>query len=619
MTQKKLNGKKEVIHYHIQPSQPTAHIFYVSCEIQDPDPLGEVFALPAWIPGSYLIRDFARHIISLSAKADQQVALVEKFCKDHWCVKSPIGTKSLTLHYEVYAWDLSVRGAHLDNTHAFFNGSSVFLRVIKRENWPCHVQIAPPPGKTYANWRVATSLPTRGKTPALHFGAYQAENYDDLIDHPVEMGHFDLIEFKTRGVAHRLALSGRHYANLDRLTSDLKRICSWQIDFWGAPQATPHYTFLTTVVGDGYGGLEHRASTALICKRNDLPPQNDSTPKKLKEGYRNFLGLAAHEYFHTWLVKRIKPAEFIHLDLQKENPTELLWLFEGFTAYYDDLCLLRCGLLNVEQYLICLSKTIAQVYGAPGRHQQSLAAASFDAWTKFYKADENTPNACISYYAKGALLALGLDLTLREASQGQRSLDDLMRRLWIDYGVTGQGVTEADVFRIAQELTTPDAQEKLTQFLHKALHSTEELPLAEQLAGHGVQLSFVDGGAPSFGIKLAPDMNDKEVRISTVFKGSAAEKAGLAAHDLLLAVDGLRVLPGQLEKLLASFAVGERVEVHVFRRDELMQFRVRLQAAEPKACQLALLETSSQDILQLRAKWLNPDKKNPPRFQRRRA
>jgi predicted metalloprotease with PDZ domain len=591
------------IRYRIQAISPQAHLFAVDCIIPNPSAEGEVLALPAWIPGSYLIRDFARHIVSLSAQADDQelpAAAIDKFCKDQWRIKAPADSASLSVRCEVYAWDLSVRGAHLDTTHGFFNGTSVFLRVVGREAMPCLVDIEAPEGAAYREWRVATSLPPAPNTKPLHFGRYQAASYDELIDHPVEMGSFDLVEFKARGVDHRFALTGRHHADLPRLAADLKRICAWQLEFWGGPPPMRSYTFLTTAVGDGYGGLEHRASTALLCRREDLPRPGDTA---VNEPYRNFLGLASHEYFHTWLVKRIKPAEFVELDLQRENPTELLWLFEGFTSYYDDLSLLRCGLIDLEAYLVCLCKTIANVYGVPGRFRQSVAAASRDAWIKFYKPDENTVNSTISYYAKGALVALALDLSLREASRGKHSLDDLMRRLWREHSLSGDGVREADVRRMADDL----AGTSLSKFFDKALHGTEDLPLGKLLSRHGIELSFSGGGGPSLGVKLAADSPPHEAKIATVFAGGAAEQAGLAGNDVIVAIGGLRANARNLDALLSPYAVDDEVEVHAFRRDELLRPIVRLAAATPTTCNLALAKKTSAAARKLREAWLRQD------------
>lgn len=584
-------NKTSGIRYTICPQQPTAHLFSVSCEVDRPARDGEVFTLPAWIPGSYMIRDFARHIVRLEALADGDPVAATKIAKDRWRVVPPPGCRRLVVRTEVYAWDLSVRGAHLDAGHGFFNGTSVFFRVEGREAQRCEVDIQAPPGPS-KSWRVATAL-QRKKVAPDGFGRYCADNYAELIDHPVELGDFDRFAFRAGGVRHEVAVTGRHHTDLKRLERDMKAICRWQIDFWGGDAPMDRYVFLVTAVGEGYGGLEHRASTALLCSREDLPKRGDA---KIGERYRNFIGLVSHEYFHTWLVKRIRPADFDELDLQRENLTEMLWLFEGFTSYYDDLALLRCGLIDAADYLVCLSKTVAAVHGAPGRHRQSVAQASIDAWIKFYRPDENSPNANVSYYAKGALVALTLDLTLRQASAGQASLDDLMRALWNEFGRTGRGVREADVRRLAAEL----AGCPLDDFFAASVHGTGDLPLASFLESFGVELNFTDGGAPSLGVRL----ETAEPRISCALAGGAAAASGLSGGDLLVAVDGLRVTASNLDLLLAQHQCGETVEVHAFRRDELMRFRVRLQAAEPKTCQLKLAARPGKEARKRRQAWL---------------
>ena len=412
--------------YTIQAVQPAAHLFEVSLRLAEPDPAGQVFSLPAWIPGSYMIREFARNIVSLSAEAGGKAVPATKLDKHSW--RLPAGIQGpVTLRYTVYAWDLSVRSAHLDQTHGFFNGTSVFLAAHGHEDAPHRVNIRPPKGLEDARWRVATSLPEavgeKGAAERYGFGLYRADSYDDLIDHPVEMGTFTLGEFEACGVPHAVAITGRHDCDMGRLLADLKPVCERQIRLFGEPAPMSRYVFLTTAVGDGYGGLEHRASTALLCSRADLPHvgMDEAT-----DGYRQFLGLCSHEYFHTWNVKRIKPAAFVPYRLAEESYTRLLWAFEGFTSYYDDLMLVRSQRIGLDDYLGLLAKTITQVHKGSGRHKQSVAESSFEAWTKYYRQDENSPNAIVSYYTKGALVALLLDLRLRAESHGARSLDTLM-------------------------------------------------------------------------------------------------------------------------------------------------------------------------------------------------
>ena len=595
---------KAPIHYVVFPAHPAAHRFEVRCVVESPDPTGQRFALPAWIPGSYLIRDFARNIVSIRAEAGGKPVALEKTDKHTWRAASLKQPAALTVVIEVYAWDLSVRGAHFDETHAFFNGTSTFLRVIGQEDAPCLVDIQPPEGERYKDWRVATAMSPahsgndrRGKAKRHGFGLYCAENYDELIDHPVEMGHFSHATFEACGVPHEVVITGRHDCDMSRLCRDLKRICEWQIRFFGEPAPMSRYVFLVTAVGNGYGGLEHRASTALLCSRNDLPFAGMSG---LPEGYRTFLGLCSHEYFHTWNVKRIKPAAFTPYDLERENYTTLLWAFEGFTSYYDDLALLRSGAIELKDWLDLMAKTISNVLRTPGRLKQSLAESSFDAWSKFYRPDENTPNAVVSYYAKGALFALALDLTLRAKTDGRVALDDVMRALWERHGKTGIGVGEDDIRRIAEECSGL----KLKRLFADGVSGTHDLPLRKLLAPFGVDLTLEVTAAaktPSLGVKINAEANvANEIRLATVFDGGAAQTAGLAAGDALVAVDGLRVTPSTLDKLLARHQPGDTVRIHAFRRDELMEFTVRLDPPPADNARLAIREGAYP----LRKPWL---------------
>ena len=570
------------IHYQIRALNPAAHRYEVICTVANPDPAGQRFALPAWIPGSYLIRDFARHIVAIRAEADGKPVHLTKLDKHTWQAATLRAGQTLRIICEIHAWDLSVRGAHLDETHGFFNGANVFLRVLGQEDSPCLLDIQATAGQIFSDWRVSTALePARGEAGCAKrhgFGLYHAASYDELIDHPVEMGRFTLASFTACGVPHEIAITGRHDADLARLTADLKKICEWQIRFFGEPAPMKRYVFLVTAVGEGYGGLEHRASTALLCARRNLPWRG---MQGMSEGYRDFLGLCSHEYFHTWNVKRIKPAAFVPYDLDRENYTTQLWAFEGITSYYDDLALLRSGVIDVKDYLELLAKTIGNVQKTPGRLRQSLADSSFDAWSKFYKPDENTPNAVISYYAKGSLAALALDLTLRSKTQGKISLDDVMRTLWQRHGQTGLGVAENGVQKIAEELSGL----RLQRFFADYVQGVRELPLKPLLAEFGIRLAWEGSQIPALGIKAANEGN--EIRLATVFDGSAAQRAGLASGDTLVAIDGLRAAPGALEKQLLRYRPGDVLKVHAFRRDELMEFSVRLDPPEANDARLS--------------------------------
>ncbi|GAB3415669.1 M61 family metallopeptidase [Massilia agilis] len=568
------------VQYTILPRDLSGHLFDVTVTVAEPDPQGQVFALPAWIPGSYMIREFARNIVRIRAESNGQAVALEKVDKHTW--KAAPCSGPLMVWYEVYAWDLSVRAAHLDQTHGFFNGTSVYLRVLGKEEAAHQVDIQAPQDPAAANWRVATSLPELGAR-RYGFGTYIAANYDELIDHPVEMGEFALATFKAHGVPHDIVITGR-VPNLDmaRLQADLKAICEAQIAFFEpktkrAPMS--RYVFLTMVVGDGYGGLEHRASTALICSRADLPSTAAPKGSEPGEGYLKFLGLCSHEYFHTWNVKRIKPAVFAPYDLQVENYTPLLWLFEGFTSYYDDLMLVRAGIIDEPTYFKLLAKTVGSVLRGSGRTKQSVAESSFDAWSKYYRQDENAANAIISYYTKGSLIALAFDLTIRAKTGGAKSLDDVMLALWQRYGhdfypSVGRGVTEGEVEALFDEVSGV----KLRSMFERYVRGTEDLPLAKLYAPFGVKL--VDerkGTKPSLDANVGRDTGG--ARLTGVHEGGPAHRAGLSAGDILIALDGIRVTgnPSNLDTLLARYKVGDKVTVHAFRRDELMSFEVSLQ------------------------------------------
>ena len=608
--------------YRIRPARPEAHIFEVSCTVPAADPKGQRFALPAWIPGSYLVRDFARHIVTIRATLGRDgtghpVALT-KIDKHTWKAAAlPSGKAGpLTVNCEVYAWDLSVRGAHLDPTHAFFNGTSVFLRVLGQEGRRCDVEMLPPPdpltGPRLKRWEVATSLP-RKRAREWGFGLYSAADYDELIDHPVEMGSFSRTSFRATGITHDIVITGRHKTDMTRLARDMKRICEHEIEFFGRPAPMNRYVFLVTALGEGYGGLEHRASTALMCTRRDLPPPG---MKEANENYRGFLGLVSHEYFHTWNVKRIKPAAFTPYDLDRENYTTLLWVFEGLTSYYDDLMLVRSGLITHDQYLETLGRSITQLLRNPGREKQSVADSSFDAWNKYYRQDENSPNAIVSYYGKGSLVGLCLDLHIRAETRGRRSLDDVMLALWKKHGKTGVGVAEDGVEKLAEVVT----KLKLRRHLDRWLRGTGELPLGEMLATHGVALALrpaesdADKGGrrsvksalalasrPVLGVK--GNAGSGEYKLSHVLDHSAAQRSGLAAGDAIVAVDGLRVGSGGIEAALTGRKPGQHVQMHVFRRDELLVLDVELGAPHADTCVLSLSDREG-DTRRLRQRWL---------------
>ncbi|WP_374536277.1 M61 family metallopeptidase [Chitinimonas taiwanensis] len=604
---------KPTIHYRISAAHPEAHLFDIRLHIEQPAAEGQRLSLPVWIPGSYLVREFAKHIVSISAEDERGALAISKTDKNHWQLAPAQG--AVTVRYTVYGFDLSVRTAYLDTTRAFFNGSSVFLGVEGQLDQPVEVDIVAPSGKAYREWRVATSLPAHKAKPYA-FGSYRAADYDELIDHPVEMGDFTLIQFKACGVPHDFVLSGR-LPKIDskRLARDCKKICEHQIRMFGEPAPFERYVFMTFVSGDGYGGLEHRASTALMCKREDLPKDGETG---MKSSYRQYLGLVSHEYFHSWNVKRIKPAAYAPYPADGEAYSRLLWAFEGLTSYYDDLTLVRAGLIDADSYLELLSHTITGVLRTPGRLVQSIADSSFDTWIKFYRQDENSPNSGISYYTKGALAGLCLDLHIRQATQGKRSLDDVMLALWERYGrdfYQGKpvGVPEDAWEQVAEEVTGLKLQAQFDQFLR----STEELPLADMLASVGIQWQvrsqtgandkggWLDKAKPNgvwLGARTGSD--GALVKLTHVLSDGPAEHAGLSAGDVLVAIDGLKATAGNLDATLAAAKPGDKLDVLAFRRDELMNVKLKLEA-EPSQTVGLRRDDSDPAKLAARQAWLH--------------
>ncbi|KKW68337.1 peptidase M61 [Lampropedia cohaerens] len=549
------------LHYQVAAEDPHSHHFHITLHIAKPARKQRV-SLPVWIPGSYLVREFARHLSSLQASQNGAHVHVTPLSKNSWEIACD-DEEPLTLQWRVYAFDNSVRAAWLDAQRGFFNPTSLCLRVHGQERLPHTLTLLRP--ACGAQWQVATALRPL-HTDADGFGSYQAADYDELADSPVEMGLFWSASFDVLGIAHRFVVAGAPPRfDGQRLLADAKRICEAAIRFWhpevkdSAVGIAPHdrYVFLLNAVGNGYGGLEHRHSTALICNRSDLP-RSSVEESAQPEGYRTLLGLISHEYFHTWNVKRMRPAEFASYDWDQENYTQLLWFFEGFTSYYDDLLLRRAGLLSDEQYLKLLAKTIHQVAQTPGQAVQSVAQASFDAWIKYYRQDENTINATVSYYTKGALVALCLDLQLRQ--EGKTDLDAVMRALW--QRSAGGPIGETDILDTLKALSGRSWKKELKAWVH----GTDPLPLPQTLATVGITLEF---RPPSWMLRLGLLVQESNgsVIVRRVLSGSAAAQAGMAAGDEWL---GIR-LP----------AVAGKAPQHMWRIRKLEELDMLLQTQLP--------------------------------------
>ena len=525
------------VRHDVRVASLHGHRYAVCLTIARPAAMQRV-SLPAWIPGSYLIREFARHLLPLHATQGGTARACRQIDKSTWDIDCD-PRRPLVLRYEAYAFDASVRTAWLDGERGFFNGTSLLLRVHGQEQVTHELCVHAPPQRR--DWQLATAM-TPVQVDARGFGRWRADDYDELVDHPVTLGAFWSGSFKAGGVPHRLVVTGAPPAfDGARLLRDTQKICETAIRLWHGAKAPPqrHYLFMLNAVDDGYGGLEHRASTALICGRRDLPRHDaPASAAQVGDGYLTLLGLISHEYFHTWNVKRLRPAEFTRYDYQQENYTRLLWFFEGFTSYYDDLLLRRAGLIDDAAYLKLLTKTVNQVQQAPGRHVQSVAQASFDAWVRYYRPDENTPNSTISYYTKGALVALCLDLTLRR--EGRATLDDVMRAVW--QRCRGGPMTEADFADTLADIGGRRFDAEIAAWVH----GTDELPLRELLQAQGVQvLEEPSQLAQTLGLRLG---DGPGVTLKVVLDGGPAAAAGLAAGDEWLGIE----LPARTRRSDAS-------------------------------------------------------------------
>lgn len=578
------NADLPAIQYTVWPADLHGHRFRVKLHIANPDPNGQILQMPAWIPGSYLIRDFSKHIESLEAfsvtDARKKLA-VERIDNDHW--RLPPSNSPIEVLTTVYAFDSSVRAAFLDTERAFFNATSLCLAVKGQEHLPCSLAVTAPELAFADNWTVQTTL-RAAKTDERGFGFYLAKNYDDLLDHPVAMGEFQLVHWQSNGVSHRMAIQGcNHIVDAKRLAEDLQAICTSTINlFEPKTKRAPfgEYLFLVNAVLNGYGGLEHRNSTALLCRRDQIPQENILFEES---AYREFLGLCSHEYFHAWLVKRIQPKAFQPYDLAKRNHTRLLWVFEGFTSYYDDLQLLRSKRIDLKTYLRLVADNWNGILRGPGRQKQSLADSSFDAWTKYYQADENTPNAVVSYYGKGALLALGLDLQIRAFSKNKLSLDDLMRLIWRKHGITLDGIAEDGLDDLLLELLGNGFSKIWADIKARYIFGVEDIPLQNWIGSNLVAVklkhqSTLEKLKLEFGMRYT-DANGW-LKITHVLDGGIAQAAGLAAGDLLASLDGQRITSARWDKVLGSLAKNTQTRITFYRDDLEHERMVSLQSAQ---------------------------------------
>lgn len=586
----------EMVHYRISLARRHRHLYDVEARFPASGATLEL-KLPVWTPGSYLIREYQRHLQDLTCSDETGRSLpVSKTAKATWRIELG-GAREVRARYAVYAHELTVRTSHLDDSHAYWNGATLFLYVDELRGAPHRVTIADLP----SGWHVSTGLaPERtGHSPPAHASthtsaSYLAPDHDTLVDSPFEVGTHERHTFQVDGKPHELAIWGRSDLDRARLIDDIQRVIGVQAQlFGGLPY--DRYTFILHLIPGGYGGLEHRNSCTLLANPFAHHQRNK---------YLDLLELISHEFFHLWNVKRIHPQGLGPFDYQQEVHTRSLWVVEGWTSYYDRLMLRRASLMKTERYLEKLGEELTKMSSIAGRKHQSLEEASFDAWIKLYRPDENTANTTISYYLKGSIVALLLDLEIRRRSRYERTLDDVMRALWEDRGVQGRGYGETDIERLIEQMTGASFKD----FFDRSVHGREELDLDGPLAAVGLRCRPIeppgDGDTTAhtgawLGASFGTDM-----KVTETAEDGPAQNAGLSPGDQVVAFNGWRVDEALLREHLSQVRPGHTARLTFFRRDQLSELTVTLGRSPRHKIEIIPVEDASPQARAAYQAWL---------------
>jgi predicted metalloprotease with PDZ domain len=567
------------IAYQIAMPQPESHFFEVRLQVSGWKSDRLELKMPVWTPGSYLIREYSRHLQNLVAvTCENQNLIVNKLSKNHWQIDTQ-NINEIAIKYQIYARELTVRTNHLDSTHGYFNPAALCFYIVGKQDYPYQIEIVPP----RSDWQISTPLEQEGDRTFI------AKDFDTLVDSPFEIGTHQIYDFQVLGKEHQLVVWGNGNIEPQKLIKDIQKIIEVEAKiFGGLPY--DRYLFILHLAASGGGGLEHKYSCTLNYPRFGF--QN-------LEKYNRFIQLVAHEFFHLWNVKRIRPIALEKFDYEQENYTPSLWFSEGMTSYYDLIIPHRAGIYDTNTLLENLSKEITKYLGTPGRLIQPVSESSFDAWIKLYRQDANSPNTQISYYLKGELISLLLDLLIRSRSDNERSLDDVMLQMWEQFGKSETGFTPAQLQQIIENV----AQTDLNGFFAKYVDGTEELPFNEYLAPFGLHLiADEDSSVPYLGMTVKTE-NNREI-IKYVAANSPAQQVGIDSGDELVAINNFKVSAEQVSERLKDFSVGDTINIFVFHQDELRSHLVTLAAPHPSRYRVVL--KGDADILQKRnlARWL---------------
>ncbi|MDB9315051.1 M61 family metallopeptidase [Spirulina sp. CS-785/01] len=572
------------LEYTVAMPHPASHLFEVTLHIKSWQRSLLNLKMPVWTPGSYLVREYAKQVQDFQATPPDQTPLSsQKINKNHWQIDTH-NHSEITVFYRVYANELTVRTNHLDSTHGYFNGAALFCYIPGLENQPLQITLQPP----HPDWTIATALPPHpDKT-----NTFVAPDFDTLVDSPVEIGLHETHQFTVLGKKHRWTTWGSGNIDPQQVIKDTAKIIETEAKIYGG-LPYQEYLFLLHLASNGFGGLEHKTSCSLIYSRFGF-----RNPSK----YNRFMQLVAHEFFHLWNVKRIRPKALEVFDYDQENYTTSLWFCEGVTSYYDTLIPHWSGIYNRKTFLEILSKDINRYFNTPGRKVQPLTESSFDAWIKLYRRDANSDNSQISYYLKGEMVSLLLDLLIRKRHNNQRSLNTVMKQMWEQFGQEEIGYTP----RQLKELLEAVAGMDLSDFFARYLDGLEDLPLNEYLEPFGLRIKAVQDKRqpPYLGIRFT---SQNPVTAQFVEANSPAGQAGIDAGDELLALDGVRLTAEDFNERLQDYEAGDTVELTIFHQDELQTHTLQLATPQPSGYQLVMVEKPTEKQKQLLNGWLGKE------------
>ena len=584
--------------------RPHTHLFEVDVAIKRTadGPQEELLVMPVWTPGSYLIREFARNVQDFAAStAANQPLKWEKTNKNTWRVVTN-GARDWHATYRVYANELSVRTSELNSAHAFWNNANLLMYLEGFLNSPSTVHVLAPDV-----WKVATGLPAvLGQK-----NTFRAENFDVLYDSPFEASNFKTLVFNVKGIPHRIVIDGEGNYDPERMRRDVQKIVETQVEVMGGEIPYRDYTFILHLRANAGGGLEHLNSTALGYPRfgfksqtgdraTSASPAATTTPER---DYRGFLSLVSHEFFHLWNVKRIRPDALGPFDYTKENYTKLLWVAEGITDYYADLLVRRAGLITENEYLTATARAIQTLQNTPGRKEQTVEDSSFDTWIKFYRQDENSINSQVSYYDKGAILGLLLDLEIRQRSKNAKSLDDVLRYLYVEFFKKNRNYTPPD-FQKACELM---AGSSLEDFFNRYVRGTEELNYSVALEAAGLRLDTMGTGTGDEKVYFGADVAQEEDRliVRRVYAGSPAYEQGVNAGDQIVALDNMRVTRDFFNERLAEKKPGDLINLTIFRFDDLSTLLIKLAERREGTYRIVPLPSQTEAQKRVYKSWLH--------------